>query len=121
MDCMNPAAKGSNEPGLLGHSETRSTRKSKITKALLALLSLLFIVLLGVVIWLGVEVHRIRSDINDLKRSSFSLGGSAQSALVASVGSTAASSAMYLSKNSTSANGYAYSGSLYRSFFLADF
>ena len=119
MDCLNPAAKGHNEPGLLGNDQRRSSRGRKLTNALLALLSILFVVLLGVVIWLGVEVHKCRNDIDSLRRTT--LGGSTQSAAantasLGSTGSTAASASvpLYLSKNATSATGYAYSGSLYR-------
>jgi hypothetical protein len=120
MDCLNPAAKNDLEPGLLGHHDTRRSRSSKATKALLVLLTILFIALLGVVVWLGVEVHKCRSDIDDLKRSS--VVGSAESAYTfTSTGSAAstaayANAALYLSKNSTSASGYVYSGSLYRLF-----
>ena len=119
MDCLNPAAKGHNEPGLLGHENRRSSRGRKLTNALLALLTILFLVLLGVVIWLGVEVHKCRHDIDNLRRTT--LGGSTQSASAStaslgSTGNTAYSSSvpLYLSKNATSATGYAYSGSLYR-------
>lgn len=118
MDCLNPAPKGDREPALLKHNKPRGT--SKLTKALLFLLSILFIVLLAVVIWLGVEVHKCRSDIDDLKRGFSGVSTQSSSANTASLGSggstgsTTEYAALYLSQNSTSASGYVYSGSLYR-------
>lgn len=117
MDCLHgPNYKGT-EPGLLDN-KPRGRRSDRLVKALLALLTLLFIVLLAVVIWLGVEVHRARHDIDDLRSalqpvSSQSLS-SASGSSSSSGTSAAAYPSIYLSKNSTASSGYTYGGSIYR-------
>ena len=117
MDCLHgPDYKGT-EPGLLDN-KPRGRRTDRLTKALLALLALLFIVLLAVVIWLGVEVHRARRDIDDLRSalqpvSSQSLS-SASGTASSSTKLASAYPAIYLSKNSSASSGYTYGGSIYR-------
>ena len=117
MDCLHgPNYKGT-EPSLL-ENKSQGRRGNRLVKALLALLTLLFIVLLAIVIWLGVEVHRARRDIDDLRSalqpvSSQSLS-SASGASTSTTSSAAAYPAIYLSKNSTASTGYTYGGSIYR-------
>ena len=119
MDCLHgPDYKGT-EPRLLDNNPRGGRRGSRLVKALLGILTLLFLILLAVVIWLGVEYHKCRKDIDDLKLSFQSM--SDQSYSTVSVPSSSNSSsitpkypAVYLSKNATTSPGYAYAGQLFR-------
>lgn len=126
MDCLNVQGSKINEPALLGNpskprSETR--RSQRLRDLALFLLFLLWLVVLALVIWVAVENHRNRRDLDTLTRavSGTTQSGSAvvttastgDNATLASV--SAVYPAVYLSQNASAQPGYAYAGSLYRS------
>ena len=136
MNCLNP---GEKDPSLLanGHSSSpvdgvglatsyttdrhiKSLRKQvRLALAGLAGLLALSLALLGLVIWLAVEMHDNRAAINALAASGVSGSSSSLAAQLSGDPSdeallSASFPAAYLSLSPNTSDGYSYSGSLFR-------